>query len=159
MKESEFRKGLFLLFALVGSLASHYVGGGSFISPAQLFLQLILISIASFTLRGRQYEGPALALSILIVQSATHFILGGGSSTGAQMLLAHVIGGVLSYQLISNFDRIWADISSLIASLIPALPLQFSPTIASQSPQFFEFLTASFSFTREDISRRGPPSH
>jgi hypothetical protein len=153
----EFRKSFFLLFALAGSLVSHIVGGGSFISPSRLLIEIVLIASAMLTLRGREYEGPALALAILMVQSATHFILGGGSSTGAHMLLAHVIGGVLSYQLISNFDRIWADITSLIASLLPALPLQFSPIIASQSPQFSEFLTASFSFTREDISRRGPP--
>lgn len=153
----EFRKSLFLLFALVGSLVSHIVGGGSFISPSRLLIELALIAGAMLTLRGREYEGPALAFAILIVQGTAHFILGAGSASGAQMLLAHLFGGVVSYQFITHCDRIWTDITSLIESLLPRLPAGFSIPIPAEVSIFLESTQPRFSFAREEISRRGPP--
>jgi hypothetical protein len=153
----EFRKSLFLLFALVGSLVSHIVGGGSFISPTRLFIELALITGAMATLRGREYEGPALALAILIVQSTAHFILGGGSNTGSQMFFAHILGGVVSYQLITHFDRIWSDIFDLLASLFPKVAKGFVLHVPEIVLPVTEFPVKSFNFSHEDFSRRGPP--
>jgi hypothetical protein len=153
----EFRKSLFLLFAFVGSLVSHSVGGGSFISPARLLSELALISGAMLTLRGREYEGPALALAILIVQSTAHFILGGANNSGSQMLFAHVVGGVLSYNLITHFDRIWADICSLLASLILKVAKRFDFSIPDHILLVTEFPREFTDFSHKDFSRRGPP--
>jgi len=153
----EFRKSFFLLFALVGSLVSHIVGGGSFISPARLLIELVLISGAMLTMRGHEYEGPALAFAILMVQSTAHFILGGGSNSGAQMLFGHLLGGVISYQLIAHFDRIWSDIFTLLVSLLPKVAKRFVLSIPGQILPAAPLPRKRFTFSHGDFSRRGPP--
>ena len=153
----EFRKSLFLLFALAGSLVSHIVGGGSFISPTRFLSELALISGAMLLLRGHEYEGPALAFALLIVQGTAHFILGGGSSSDVQMLISHILGGALSYQFIVRFDRIWKDLYSLFASWLPKVLKPYAVAISTQIAQHLELTIPNFKFSHDDFSRRGPP--
>jgi hypothetical protein len=73
------------------------------------------------------------------------------------MFFAHILGGVVSYQLITHFDRIWSDIFDLLASLFPKVAKGFVLHVSELALPVTEFPVKSFNFSHEDFSRRGPP--
>jgi hypothetical protein len=149
-----------ILTLFIFAIAAHILAGGSVIATSQLLGQLLAICLASSLLRNVQLEGPSLAFLIAVVQSTSHFIVGGNTfNNQATMTFGHLLSGVVSYQLISNFHATWDRITENLRTIfLPAEIVRWIPQfrfVSSAIEVEPVFLTNFFSAS---LKYRGPPS-
>ena len=100
------------------ALISHAIAGGSFTTAGRLFAMGLLIVCALFILGRSVLSGPRLALIVLIVQSATHFVLGEMSGGSFAMSASHILGGLISYVLLTRSDEFWFALRNLVLIIL-----------------------------------------
>jgi hypothetical protein len=148
------------IFLFSGVLVFHHIGGGGFeFTPA--FALLFLASILYFRVKPIEvFDGPDLALAILVFQGLGHFVVDSGQTqSNLKMGLSHLFASVLTYQIAKHFDRATSAYEKLIAYLFPGLPQDLALDISLNSfllPRYF--LEASADFIRRAIRERAPPA-
>ena len=118
-------------FAIFGCGAiGHSLGSGivNFQNSHYLFFASILL-ISTFAL-NQTLHGPKLALVITLSQVGTHIFFQESGSNDVRMGLAHLISGILTYQLITKLDQ-------LVAFLISAIKLD---VYVAFNPKFKDFI-------------------
>ena len=148
------------IFLFAGVLIFHHLGGGGFeFTPA--FALLFLASLMYFRVKPIDvFDGPDLALAILVFQGLGHFVVDSGQTqSNLKMGLSHLFASVITYQIAKHFDRATSAYEKLRAYLFPGLPKVLALDILLNSfalPQFFlENITV---FIRRAIRERAPPT-
>jgi hypothetical protein len=100
------------------ALVSHVIAGGSFTAISQLFAMGFLIFCILLILGRSVLSGPRLALIVLIVQSATHFVLGEMSGGSFAMSASHILGGLISFVLLTRSDEFWFALRNLVLIIL-----------------------------------------
>ena len=128
MANQGLRTGLATLTLVTGALFSHHLAGGTFIAPSRLLIETLFFLAAIFSVRKLQFDGPALALLVVLAHSTSHFLLGSNTSPSSTSLMAgaHILGGVVTYLVIQELDRFWQGAITLweyLFNLIEFRPL------------------------------------
>ncbi len=146
------------MILLFGALLSHAAAGGTFVTFAQLSIELLVTIPALVFLSNRFIEGPKLAFLVLIAQSNGHILLGAGNSNNLVMLISHLTGGIASFLLISKFEQIWESSLKFIEILIVPIRVfrinkttHFHLVCTDETSSFQSF------HDLDSFSRRGPP--
>lgn len=109
---------------LTASLFAHILAGGA---PLSMYsgLALLLLSLALAAFLGVRSDDPLrAAFLIFLSQNFTHLFLGGSSESGYQMLLSHLLSGLLSYRLLRYFIAELPSLGSIILRFfIRSLPI------------------------------------
>jgi len=146
-------------FGLLASvLLSHLIGGGKFIEAPQLILFTFLtVALLTFSI-PTEFEGPRLALLALIAQTFGHFLFGGGS-LGNSMMISHVAGGIIGYQLVARMDQIMCGLDNLVQQIfIPIVMHIFAVLLPKSSNLQFAYIARIKSFLlNASYSLRAPP--
>jgi hypothetical protein len=148
------------IFLFAGVLIFHHLGGGGFeFTPA--FALLFLASILYFIVKPIEvFDGPDLALAILVFQGLGHFVVDSGQSqSNLKMGLSHLFASVLTYQFAKHFDRATSAYEKLLVYLFPGLPQVLALDLSLNSfvpPQ--DHLELRADFTRRAIRERAPPA-
>jgi hypothetical protein len=155
---ADFKAGINAFLLLLGSLASHFAGGGSFIAPSRLIVEGAMIFALLFACRYRFLAGPQLALIIVLTQSAGHLILGQASNANSVMMSSHILGGLISYIAVSRSEAFWMKLSEISFTFGLALPRQAFVPVFINSPRphhALHFLNLDLLIS--PVLRRGPP--
>jgi hypothetical protein len=143
---------------LLGSLLSHFIGGGSFIHTRDLILSITLSSILLYAFKNKFLAGPSLALIVAITQSAAHIIMGGMSNSNTLMLFSHISGGLVTYWVIVKSERIWERLltaaSYFISHLNFTIPIKTPKVIV---PSIFSPFRVETLLDYGAHIHRGPP--
>ena len=152
-------RGMTAYFGLLASvLISHAIGGGHFISTQSVIgFSILMVTIVSISF-PTELEGPRLALLALIAQIFGHFLFGGGPM-GNSMIVSHLIGGVIGYQVVARFDQVILHLTSLIESIFLPINIQsFSFTESKSIRLVFVFVARTKEFLLSaSYYLRGPP--
>ena len=156
---ADFKAGINAFLLLLGSLASHFAGGGSFIAPSRLIVEGALIFALLFACRYRFLAGPQLALTIVLTQSAGHLILGQASNSNSVMMSSHILGGVISYIAVSRSEAFWMKLSEISFTFGFALPSKtIVPAFISSPRSHYVLNFLHLELLISPVLRRGPPT-
>ena len=149
-----------LCVLFLGTLVAHVAAGGTFVAPVHLVGNAIFLAFPLVVLSRIRLEGPKLALLILIAQSSGHLILGGIAHSNLTMLLSHLLGGFLSFILISRCEQIWERALGVLFQFL--LPLRLRLLSINTNPAHLLPQGRIFGFSTHSTLQflfRGPPSY
>jgi len=143
-------------FAIFGCGAiGHSLGSGivNFQNSHYLFFASILLF--STIALNQTLHGPKLALVITLSQVRTHIFFQESGSNDVRMGLAHLISGILTYQLITRLDQLVAFIISTI-KLVDFIA--FNPKFKEIIENFYWYLPtfSSIIFYGSNVLRAPP---
>ena len=143
------------LVLMSASLIAHIANISEYRLTAGLFVQLLLVLILAVFFNKKELRGPKLALLVLISQSSIHFLIGGSSDSNTSMLITHGALGLLSFYLITNFEKYWNKVTSKFS--LTKYELNFIPQLGSIPKAFTpDSKVSKFLFSKDNILR-GPP--
>ena len=138
------------------SLIAHITNISEYRLTIGLFAQLLLVFILAIFFNKKELRGPKLAFLILISQSTIHLLIGGSSSSNTSMLLTHGALGLLSFYLITNFEKYWNQVSNKLA--LKSYKFNFIPKLASIPLTFTTSSKVSLLLFSKVNILRGPPN-
>ena len=146
-------------FLFMGVLIFHHIGGGE-IRFTPLVIPVLLSSIIYFRFKPIEiFDGPSLALAIVLFQALGHFtITSGAHQNNASMGISHIIASVLTYQFAKHFDAATDACDRLLAYLYPKAPILFLISIFfGNLREFPRFKIELSNFLRDGLKERAPP--
>ena len=133
----------------------HSLGSGVVNLQNSHYLFFAFILLFSTIALNRTLHGPKLALVITLSQVATHIFFQESGSNDVRMGLAHLISGILTYQLITRLDQLVAFIISTI-KLVDFIA--FNPKFKEIVENFYWYLPtfSSIRFYSSNVLRAPP---
>ena len=122
MLQSRHLRSLALTCSLfIGVLIFHHLGGGD-IGFTPLLAPLLLGSLLLFTYKPLvAFEGPTLALVIVIFQGLGHFTVASGAmKSDTKMLISHIFAAGFTYFLASRLDLLASAYDALVNAIVPS---------------------------------------
>lgn len=110
----------------LASIAAHTLGGGKILSSSQAAMLVVAGISLSACNSAQLFEGPRLALLILVAQSFTHVTFSSYGTDPTLMFFYHLFFGLATYFLISYLDLL---IVKTIAGLTRIFLLVFSKVL------------------------------
>ena len=157
---NQIRATVLTIFLFVGVLIFHHIGGGEFqIRPS--FAILFFASLVYFRAKPMQeFEGPNLALAILLIQSGGHFVVSAPTGqSNLKMGISHLVAAILTYEFAKHFDRATAAYEQLISYLVPLLPSRVVLDIEVRLVAVGQHSTTEITeFVRGFVRERAPPT-
>jgi len=157
-KEIPVRSLCITLTLFLSALIAHVIGCGTFVSLPRFLLESIFLFALIGIFSRYRLEGPRLALLVLISQASVHIVLGGMMMNTSLMLKSHLALGLISYLLISHFERFWNQAKLFVYQLLntPSLSPQISTTVLSNP--CIEYFAVEHSWSeRRAHALRAPP--
>lgn len=143
---------------LVASFIAHILAGGSSISLHSAGAILLVITAITWFLSRVAGDPIRVALAILTAQNLGHFILGGHARSDSQMVLSHLVAGVLSYHLIRYFDKTLPTIGDFFHAIVPPVFLNLAHLfLAPKAHPEFSYRALTSLFRSITYSLRAPP--
>ena len=147
-------------FAIFGCGAiGHSFGSGVVSYQNGLYLFFVSVLALSGLALKQTLHGPKLALIITLAQVVTHIFFAETGRSDIRMAFAHIVSGVITYQLISRLDSILSDLLQFFSSIFIPKFTNFSAVKFELSLNTFEyqqpFNIKHFLYT---VTLRAPPA-
>jgi hypothetical protein len=123
MLQSRHLRSLALTCSLfIGVLIFHHLGGGD-IGFTPLLAPLLLGSLLFFSYKPLvAFEGPGLALVIVLFQGLGHFTVASGAmKSDTKMLISHIFAAGITYFLARRLDLVASAYDAIINAIVPLL--------------------------------------